>query len=214
MPKIKMPRSSPSLDMTPMVDLAFLLVTFFMLTAQFRPEESAVVDTPSSQSVMPVPKDDIVFITIDTSGRVYWDFKEGKIKLLGASGVRSEVLEYMSGKYKVGFTPEQKDKFVKLSGIGVPIDKLPGFLDLRSGDQRKAYNLKYSGIPCDSVDNQLREWLRATRTVYYSLSNAQPTVVIKADGDADYAIINKIIKIFQDKMVGINRFKLVTDLEK
>ncbi|MFM1898639.1 MAG: hypothetical protein RL577_879, partial [Bacteroidota bacterium] len=35
MPKVKMPKSSPSLDMTPMVDLAFLLVTFFMLTSSF-----------------------------------------------------------------------------------------------------------------------------------------------------------------------------------
>jgi len=46
MPKIKMPKSNPSLDMTPMVDLAFLLVTFFMLTASARVSEPVVVDTP------------------------------------------------------------------------------------------------------------------------------------------------------------------------
>jgi biopolymer transport protein ExbD len=39
---------APSLDMTPMVDLAFLLVTFFMLTASFRMAEPVVVDPPSS----------------------------------------------------------------------------------------------------------------------------------------------------------------------
>ena len=48
MPKVKVHRTSPSLDMTPMVDLAFLLVTFFMLPASPSQEEKLIVETPSS----------------------------------------------------------------------------------------------------------------------------------------------------------------------
>ena len=55
MPKIKMPKGTPSIDMTPMVDLAFLLVTFFMLTASFRNAEPVTVETPSSISYKIIP---------------------------------------------------------------------------------------------------------------------------------------------------------------
>ena len=46
MANIKAPKGSPTIDMTPMVDLAFLLVTFFMLAANFRSDEPVQVDTP------------------------------------------------------------------------------------------------------------------------------------------------------------------------
>ncbi|HXP50374.1 MAG TPA: biopolymer transporter ExbD, partial [Bacteroidia bacterium] len=72
MPKIKLPRSSPSIDMTPMVDLAFLLVTFFMLTTKFRPDEAVTVTIPSSVSTTKIP-DNVTTVSIDSAGRVFYD---------------------------------------------------------------------------------------------------------------------------------------------
>ncbi|MBL0078360.1 MAG: biopolymer transporter ExbD [Bacteroidetes bacterium] len=56
MGKVKPHRSSTTIDMTPMVDLAFLLVTFFMLTAKFRPEEPVQVTTPKVIHKLLYPK--------------------------------------------------------------------------------------------------------------------------------------------------------------
>src|SRR6188768_3787334 len=106
MPKIKMPRSSPSLDMTPMVDLAFLLVTFFMLTAQFRPEEAVAVDTPSSMSQSPIPTENLMTIIVDSSGRVFWDFTDKK--------VRTEVIKELAGKFNFQLSEEQMTRFTNL----------------------------------------------------------------------------------------------------
>ena len=65
MPKVKVPRKSTSIDMTAMTDVAFLLLTFFMLATKFKPDEPVVVDTPSSVSQIKLPETDIMQLTID-----------------------------------------------------------------------------------------------------------------------------------------------------
>ena len=60
MPKVKLPRKSTNIDMTAMCDVAFLLLTFFMLATKFKPDEPVVVKTPSSISEIPLPDADII----------------------------------------------------------------------------------------------------------------------------------------------------------
>src|SRR5580704_15874890 len=95
MPKIKLPRNSPSIDMTPMVDLAFLLVTFFMLTTKFRPEEPVKVVIPFSVTTTKILYN-VMTLSIDSAGRVFFDM-DGK-------DVRPQVLQSVMTKYKQPIT--------------------------------------------------------------------------------------------------------------
>ena len=71
MPRIKKRRLNVRLDMTPMVDVAFLLLTFFMLTTQFSPPEEVKIDVPSSHSDFKLPSSDIMTIYINKQGNIY-----------------------------------------------------------------------------------------------------------------------------------------------
>lgn len=53
-----------SIDMTPMVDVAFLLLIFFMLTTQFKPPEKDKITLPESQSDAKSPESDIITIAV------------------------------------------------------------------------------------------------------------------------------------------------------
>jgi biopolymer transport protein ExbD len=74
MPKIKKPRIPVRIDMTPMVDVAFLLLTFFMLTTQFRPPEEVQIALPSSHSAFKLPESDVMHIEIAKDGRIFLGF--------------------------------------------------------------------------------------------------------------------------------------------
>lgn len=207
MSKLKMPRTSPALDMTPMVDLAFLLVTFFMLTAQFRPEEAVVVDTPSSMSQSPIPTENLMTVTVDSGGRVFWDFTDKK--------VRAEVIKEMANRYKLNLDAAQQQRFVNLNDIGIPVQQLGTYLSLDGATERKKMDMASPGIPIDSTNNQLLDWIRVTQLIFSSGADGKnPIVALKGDGNVNYSVMNKVIKIFQSPTVKINRFKMITDLEE
>lgn len=216
MPKLKIPKSSPAIDMTPMVDLAFLLVTFFMLAASFRPSEPVTVETPSSISDKVIPEN-MIMVTVASDGKVYFN-------LTGAEA-RKEALKNMIGLYKVSLTEEQVEKFALMSTFGCSMKELPAYLDL-SGDSRKEFQTK--GVPLDSLDNQLKNWisysnvaaLNSGQTAYNEAkrrglspeaNDFKPKFIIRADGKAIYKKAEEVIDVFRE--LNLNNLSFVTSSE-
>src|SRR5580765_371114 len=69
-------RIGVSIDMTPMVDVAFLLLIFFMTTTQFQPPEKDRIDLPKSNSEAKSPESDIIVIAVTKAPTVAVVYKQ------------------------------------------------------------------------------------------------------------------------------------------
>jgi len=195
---VKTQKKATSIDMTAMCDVAFLLLTFFILTATAKVPEALPVDTPSSTVQTKLPESDLATLTIG-DGKVFFD-------LIGRE-VRIKTLELMSEKYGVEFSDADKTEFSLMQGFGVPIQNLKQIIEMKSADRSKAGQ---PGIPKDSLDNQLGEWVQNARRANMEINDKDLQIAIKGDAKEEYPVIRKVMDILQEHK--INSFSLVTGL--
>ena len=196
MGKAKIKRKSTFIDMTAMSDVTVLLLTFFMLTSTFVKKEPVQVMTPASVSDIKIPETNILQILVEPSGKIFMS--------LDKQPDMAAVLDKMGEEYGIEFTLEQEKKFVIASTFGVPMQKMSNFLNLSLEEQDKI--LKSMGIPCDSIDNQFKSWVRHARVV-----NPDLRIAIKADADTPYSVIKNVMNSLQD--LRENRYNLITALK-
>jgi len=194
-----MQKKAGSTDMTAMCDVAFLLLSFFVMTATAKIPEALPVDTPASQVQTKLPEDNLATITIG-KGKVFYDLKGRE--------VRKKALELMGQKYSVAFTPEELETFSLMEGVGVPITALKQLIAMKTADRNKP-GLQ-PGVPKDSLDNQLKEWIYNSRIANIDVNDKELQIAIKGDAKEEYPAIKQVMDILQDQK--INNFNLVTSL--
>lgn len=199
MAKAKMKKKSTRIDMTAMCDVAFLLLSFFVMTSTAKLPEPLPVDTPASTVQTKLPDSDLATITVGNE-KVFFGVVGKDIRIL--------TLEKIGEKYNIEFSDKEKKQFSLVDGFGVPVGGLKQLLAL-TGEERNKEGLQ-PGIPYDSTDNQLREWLLAARLATKELNNAELKIAIKGDAKEEYPTVKRVIDILQKQKV--NRFFLVTGL--
>jgi biopolymer transport protein ExbD len=201
MPKVKIPRKSTVVDMTAMCDVAFLLLTFFMLATKFKPDEPVVVKTPSSISDIPQPDANVMLITVDENGRLFFSIDN--------QSKREEMINSINASRGLDLTPDEITKFKYGSSVGVPFNELKSYLAATPG-QQKQMDKTVAGIPLDSSSantaNEFAVWVNEARYV-----NPNLRIFIKADSKTAYPVIKNILSTFAG--LSIYRFNLLTDLE-
>lgn len=194
---IKKPtRYQYGIDITPMVDLGFLLVVFFMMMTQFAPMDPVQVAIPSSTADIKLPETNIIKVLVSKEGGVYFMMdRKKKLKSLG---------EKLNTRWNLGLTEDELEAFSNQTSFGIPASGLKQFLQLSKAERKKN---SVPGIPLETNKNELADWLK-----YAKIANPDARIVIKGDGLAPYPVIKKIMDTMQD--CDINRFSLITDTEK
>jgi biopolymer transport protein ExbD len=152
-----------AIDMTPMVDIAFLLLIFYMTTTQFKPPEKQQVTLPQSASQYKVPQTDIINITVNKTDQIF--------------------LEYI--------TTVRADRDTIINGLPVLKDS-------------STIAREYVDVDTKSLNEQ---FLRVQAK--FLAKRVNPLVIVKADRDARYGTVKKIMDTLQD--ININHFSLETE---
>jgi biopolymer transport protein ExbD len=209
----KRSRIGIGIDMTPMVDIGFLLVIFFMSTYHARPPETVGVDLPLSRSPFKVPESDVMILTILPPDRAFTltdsidptaltqTIAQYELPLEeGGKGLRRDVaIEEATGEFKtverkqqtaieaMSLTPEQRK---------ARADSLIVWWNLGRGS---AQPIPFGSLSFAITDERIR--------------NPRLRLVIKADKNVESGLILQLMEMLQNPQVNMLRFSMMTTLE-
>jgi biopolymer transport protein ExbD len=207
------PRVNIGIDMTPMVDIGFLLVIFFMSTYHARPPETVTVDLPLSRSPFKVPESDVMIITILPPFRAISlsDSVNPTDFLSTVSRYQLPVDQGGRGLKRTQAIDEAAHEMKSLEKIQAALAEAATLTE----EQRKAradslmvwWNLGRESsqpinldvLPITIVDERIR--------------NPRLRLVIKADQKVESGVILRLMDMLQDPRVAMLRFSLMTMLE-
>lgn len=200
--KPKLSRGSTTIDMTAMCDVAFLLLTFFMLATTFKPDEPVEVSNPSSVSSTLIPEG-YIMITMDKDGRAFFSIDNLNYK--------KTLIDMVNESKGLGLTELEKQAFVSASAIGVPFSQLKEFLAAPPRKQSEL-NKQSNGVPIDTTGNfttnEMAYWIQSARYVYKD-NLVDPRYVIKIDGTSQYPNLKNITETLGK--LKIYKFNFVTN---
>jgi biopolymer transport protein ExbD len=200
MGRAKLPRKSTNIDMTAMCDVAFLLLSFFILATKFKPPEMLKVETPNSVSNKIAPEKDVVMITLDKDGKVFLSVSDANVSQ------KKDMIDAVNTSKNLGLTADEKKNFSNnpASYIGVPFSQLKSYL---SKTPEELKGLALPGIPVkDTLNNELIEWVHAATAAF---EGKTMHLLLKGDDAAKYPSFKGITDAFKknDQM----KFQMITN---
>ncbi len=201
MPSIKIARKVADTDMTPFVDVAFLILFFFIMATKFKPPEPVEITTPNSVSSDQLEQIDGVLVELDKDGRVFFSMQAEK-----DPAAKMEVIQNLNTTRNLGLSQAEMNNYVKTHSVGVPFSQLKSLLSVPIEDQK---NVKQIGIPVeDSANNELYYWVRDAKS---ALAGTRVSYMIKGDNAAKYPAFKNVLAAF--KRNDEFKFRLVTSPE-
>ena len=197
MGRAKIKRGSTNVDMTAMCDVAFLLLSFFILTTKFKPAEAINVSPPSSVANKIAPEKDAFLVSISKEGQVFIQLSDDAMK--------EDIINALSTARNLSYSDQDVAKFKKTTYVGVPLAQLRQFSNL-SQDELKT--VKLPGVPYDSTNNELQAWINAAELAY---KGRKINYLIKGDNAAKYPAFKGVIEAF--KKNEIFKYQLITTPE-
>ena len=192
----KIARKSTWVDMTAFCDVAFLLLSFFIMATKTKPPEAVSVISPTSVSSKQLDEKDQVTVIINEGGKVFITMSEPER--------RAQIAEIAAKNKGFALSATDVAKAKKMEFFGTPISQLSSFVNLPS-DKIKGDLLP--GIPAvDSTNNEVSDWMRAVYEAYYG---EKMNLFVKGDVNSKYPAFKQVIDAF--KKNEMMKFSIITN---